>query len=403
MKMVKSLLLGTAAGLLAVAGAQAADMPVKAKPVEYVKICTLYGAGFYYIPGTDTCLKVGGYVRVQTDLHAGGGGIVDGSFQQAGQGRFTRDLDNDINYRVRGVVTLDARTQTEYGTLRSYIRAGWENTTPAATGGGTTAIPFWDRAFIQFAGFTVGRAQSFFDMFTYGGAYTYLNVRTAGDTGASGQNLWAYTVQFGNGVSYSLSLEDPVTRKAAVLDTTCANFIGDGGPLSDPAHVGGGTTTCGVAAGHFGFRVPDIITNLRVDQAWGYAGISTAIHEASGAYYGSRQQRQQRTSGRQVRLGVLGQRPVEPAGRRHHRRQLRLDQGRGRLCDQLGLVADVRQLQQPGDGVDFGWHLQHRNRRRADRSLERQCRLPARLGRGRHLRRQVADLGLRRLCQDQLQ
>ena len=70
-------------------------------------------------------------------------------------------------------------------------------------------MAYWDRAFIQFAGFTVGRAQSFFDLFTYGGAYTYLNVRTAGDTGAAGVNLWAYTVQFGNGVSYTLSLEDP--------------------------------------------------------------------------------------------------------------------------------------------------------------------------------------------------
>jgi hypothetical protein len=64
MKMVKSLLLGTAAGFVAVAGAQAADMPVKAKPVQYVKICSLYGDAFYYIPGTDTCLKLGGYVRV---------------------------------------------------------------------------------------------------------------------------------------------------------------------------------------------------------------------------------------------------------------------------------------------------------------------------------------------------
>ena len=45
MKMVKSLLLGSAAGLVAVSGAQAADLPVKAKPVEYVKICSLYGAG----------------------------------------------------------------------------------------------------------------------------------------------------------------------------------------------------------------------------------------------------------------------------------------------------------------------------------------------------------------------
>ena len=63
MKMVKSLLLGSAAGLVAVVGAQAADLPVKAKPVQYVKICSLYGAGFYYIPGSDICLKIGGYVR----------------------------------------------------------------------------------------------------------------------------------------------------------------------------------------------------------------------------------------------------------------------------------------------------------------------------------------------------
>ncbi|HEY7458119.1 MAG TPA: porin, partial [Xanthobacteraceae bacterium] len=62
MKVTKSLLLGAAAGLVALSGAQAADLPVKAKPVEYVKICSAYGAGFYYIPGTDICLRVGGYV-----------------------------------------------------------------------------------------------------------------------------------------------------------------------------------------------------------------------------------------------------------------------------------------------------------------------------------------------------
>ena len=62
-KTIKSLILGTTAGLVVVAGAQAADMPVKAAPVQYVKICSLYGDGFYYIPGTDTCLKMGGYLR----------------------------------------------------------------------------------------------------------------------------------------------------------------------------------------------------------------------------------------------------------------------------------------------------------------------------------------------------
>ena len=63
MKPVRTFILGSAAGLLAVGGAQAADLPVKAKAVEYVRICSLYGAGFFYIPGTDTCIKLGGYLR----------------------------------------------------------------------------------------------------------------------------------------------------------------------------------------------------------------------------------------------------------------------------------------------------------------------------------------------------
>ena len=49
MTLVKSLFLSSAATLVAVAGAQAADLPVKAKPVPYMKICSLYGVGFYYI------------------------------------------------------------------------------------------------------------------------------------------------------------------------------------------------------------------------------------------------------------------------------------------------------------------------------------------------------------------
>src|SRR5262245_12020400 len=107
MKSVKTLLLGTAAGLVAVAGAQAADIPVKAAPVQFVKICSLYGDGFYYIPGTDTCLKMGGYLRVQTEYNMGGGGVVvgDNSGGMAGQGIFTRDRTNDVNYRVRAVIS----------------------------------------------------------------------------------------------------------------------------------------------------------------------------------------------------------------------------------------------------------------------------------------------------------
>jgi hypothetical protein len=51
--------------------AQAADLPVKAKAVEYVRICSLYGNGFFFIPGTDTCIKLAGYLRVDTTFNGG--------------------------------------------------------------------------------------------------------------------------------------------------------------------------------------------------------------------------------------------------------------------------------------------------------------------------------------------
>ena len=89
MKMVKSLILGSAAGLIAMSGAQAADLPVKAKAVEYVRICSLYGAGFYYIPGTDTCIKLGGYLRVDTTFN---GGVYGQPFYSGDPGQGNRYL-----------------------------------------------------------------------------------------------------------------------------------------------------------------------------------------------------------------------------------------------------------------------------------------------------------------------
>src|SRR6266849_4556317 len=79
MKMVKTLLLGTAAGFVAVAGAQAADMPVKAAAVQYVKICNLYGDGFWYLPGTNICVKIGGYVRAEYG-YWGGTSMTNGPY-----------------------------------------------------------------------------------------------------------------------------------------------------------------------------------------------------------------------------------------------------------------------------------------------------------------------------------
>src|SRR4030088_2646541 len=126
MKMVKSLVLGSAAGLIAMSGAQAADLPVKAKAVEYVRICSLYGAGFFYIPGTDTCIKLGGYLRVDTTFN---GGPYD-------QPAYTGDLGQGNRYRdyfaarSRMALTVDTRTATEYGVVRTFGQADFQFTTP---------------------------------------------------------------------------------------------------------------------------------------------------------------------------------------------------------------------------------------------------------------------------------
>ena len=100
-------------------------MPGTAPRVQYVKICSLHGDGFYYIPGTDTCIKLGGYLRVQVEYNAGAGGTAVGSGStEAAQARFARDVTNDINHRTRAALSWDVRQETEYGTLRTYLRFG---------------------------------------------------------------------------------------------------------------------------------------------------------------------------------------------------------------------------------------------------------------------------------------
>jgi hypothetical protein len=270
--------------MVSVAGA--ADLPMKAKApaVQYVKICSLYGAGFYYIPGTDTCLKIGGYIRTQVETQSGGGGIIAGSTAlAASQGLQDRVDSNDIQYRNRAVVTFDARTQGEYGTLRSYFVVGWEATTPGGSAAGTAApTAYWDRAFIQFAGFTVGKAQSFFDIYSYGGSRSYLNVRTSGDNGAAGLMLWAYTAQFGGGFSATLSLEDPRGHNLYGVRerVAAAGIYSVGAPDNGLASS---TGAGGVA--QLGFQVPDIVANLRYDAPWGFVGVSGALHQVAGGYY----------------------------------------------------------------------------------------------------------------------
>ena len=254
MKTVKSLLLGAAAGFVALTGAQAADLPGKAAPAEYVRICDTYGAGFFFIPGTDTCLRIGGYVRMDAYL-----------------GQQFSPATNVYSTRTRLLLNFDARSNTEYGLLRAYgefliQRGPGNNVLPSvqATGAGSTgqaSAAYMSRAFIQFAGFTFGNSASFFN-FYQGDVQFVASSGAAMDPSRNSSNLIAYTASFGSGFSATVSIEDPQFRR---LGSIPGSYL--------TAH------TAGNGIVYNGQGIPDVVGNLRVDQGWGSAQVMAAFHE----------------------------------------------------------------------------------------------------------------------------
>ena len=140
---IKSLLIGSAAALAAVSGAQAADAIVAAEPepMEYVRVCDAFGTGFFYIPGTETCLKFGGYIRFQTNFGRDSSG--------------TSDWDSF----TRAQFEVDTRTDTELGALRGFI--GFRGN--ADNGSSSSSSVFVDQAFIELGGLKVGKFYSWWD------------------------------------------------------------------------------------------------------------------------------------------------------------------------------------------------------------------------------------------------
>jgi hypothetical protein len=267
--MIRSLLFGSAAGVAALTAAQAADLPVKAKPVEYVRICSLYGAGFYYIPGTDTCIRIGGHLRSEISFgNARGTGIQGWLISGDGNATGTRDRDYFFT-RQRVFLHTDTRTQTGYGTLRTFSVIRAEVNTPVGTPS-TAGIIAIDTGIIQWGGFTIGRAgTSYFDNpWAYAYKWTPNGSLGVPDT-AGARFVVAYTHQFGNGVSATLSVEDNKERKRGNYNG--ANALTQWG-LAPGTDTRGGNTW------------PEIVGQLRVDQAWGGFHLSANILNNHVAY-----------------------------------------------------------------------------------------------------------------------
>ena len=211
----RTLILGSAAGLIALSGAQAADLPVKAKVVEYVRICSLYGAGFFYIPGTDTCIKIGGYLRADVTFNGGAHG--------AGLERRSRPAE-PLCRLLRRPFAHGAdgryRTATEYGVVRTFGQGdfqfnnfGGTNPTTLTTSrpklrtrstlaGGYVAVEY---LFIQFAGFTFGKSSSAYSTPWNGFPGNINSSLLGGNNTDTGVNNIQYTAEFGNGVGLDRS------------------------------------------------------------------------------------------------------------------------------------------------------------------------------------------------------
>jgi len=265
MNIFHRVLFAGAAGLALSSAASAADLGgiKKPAPVEFVKVCNAYGAGFFYIPGTDTCLRVGGRVRAEY--------YYIESKDRNGAGA------SGSGFREQGRLLLDARTNTEFGVVRAFTRVDFAKRSGTSRSGsqirqgnafenaGSSSIDTAgkletfiniDAAFIQFGGITAGRLQSFYDF--EGNALTWYGVNGSklGPT-----NLLAYTATFGPGFSATLSVEDNLEARNRVF--TPANAF-------NPA---------GNAINYGNEALPDVVGSLRVDQGWGSAQLSGALHQ----------------------------------------------------------------------------------------------------------------------------
>ena len=183
---IKSLLIGSAAALTVVSGAQAADAVVAAEPepMEYVKVCDAYGTGFFYIPGTETCLKIGGSARYEKRA------------KQTG----SKQVQYDNHSRVR--LEVEARNDSEWGTVYSWIRVQGDqvnNGTDKRGGGATDALKWY--YYFGIGGLEFGNWDSPWKKFL-GTGFTDDGGIFEADPFIDGKQYISYTAEFGEAKVY---------------------------------------------------------------------------------------------------------------------------------------------------------------------------------------------------------
>jgi len=273
MTLMKSLLLGSAATLVVAAGAQAADLPTKkgAPAAEYVKVCKIGDIAGFILPGSDTCLKISGYITGQIAM----GSLQNSWFAPnlagaAGTGAFIlTKYTPDIGFSTRAQVNFDAVSNTANGPLLGHIEIQMNNGEAGGfdTLGGATV----NSGYVQWAGITAGKHGSFYDYLA--GGDTWKDFFSPDHSGTP-INLLAYTASFGGGFSATLSMEE---------NESVSGF----GPAAGTVYTSSGAVlaTTSISSRQLGVRAPDIVGSLDVTQSWGgahLAGVAHNIRLASG-------------------------------------------------------------------------------------------------------------------------
>jgi hypothetical protein len=162
--------------------------------------------------------------------------VFNGAY--SGQNGAQNRLSNNWVARSREDLTIDTRTATEYGVVRTFFDATFSWTSGQYAGGAADATVYSGaapnvgnpsdggiaggsvgvyQAFIQFAGFTMGKANSAFDTPWQNYPGNNFDGLVGGSGFVTSVNQLTYTWQFGNGVSGTVSLQDPVVYSQSNL------------------------------------------------------------------------------------------------------------------------------------------------------------------------------------------
>ena len=221
---LKSLLIGSAATIVA-APAFAADVIIaEPEPVEYVEVCDVAGAGYFYIPGSRTCIQIGGLVRHELQFS-------DSDDDFDGE-------DDGIDSLVRAELTVRTFTETELGDLTSYIRfrandvnsgpftvvlneeTGEQNSLGASVNGST----FLNDATIGLGGLLLGMTDTLYDGGINGEFDSF---------GGNRVHFISYTADLGAfAASVSLESERSFDARFDYVPNVVGKLSGDVGPFS---------------------------------------------------------------------------------------------------------------------------------------------------------------------------